>query len=132
MPRNDNPVEKEGTLGYVIKVQQVIDFVVLSELQEGKQLYVSELDKKIADILGGIGVNDSYLSARLRKLAENGHVIREWKGDDRYNRYYSITESGREYFMQMLRDLPERVKLAHKVYSNFEKYMGRYGKVNLK
>jgi DNA-binding PadR family transcriptional regulator len=126
MPRDDNPIEKEGTLGYVIKVQQVIDFVVLSELQDGKQLYVSELDKKIAAILGGIGVNDSYLSARLRKLAENGHVIRVWGGDDRYNRYYSITDSGNEYLMQMLRELPERVRLARKVYSNFEKYIARY------
>lgn len=126
MPRDDNPIEKEGTLGYVIKVQQVIDFVVLSELQDGKQLYVSELDKKIAAVLGGIGVNDSYLSARLRKLAENGHVIREWGSDDRYNRYYSITDSGNEYLMQMLRDLPERVRLARKVYSNFEKYIARY------
>ncbi|MFD1130749.1 PadR family transcriptional regulator [Paenibacillus sp. PDC88] len=126
MPRNDNPVEKEGTLGYVVKVQQVIDFVVLSELQGGKQLYVSELDKKIASVLGGVGVNDSYLSARLRKLAENGHVIREWKGDDRYNRYYSITDSGHEYFVQMLRDLPERVTMAKKVYSNFEKYMKKF------
>jgi DNA-binding PadR family transcriptional regulator len=133
MPRDNTSVNnKVDKLGHIIKAQHVIDFVVLSELQANKQLYVSELHKKIFTILGNIGVNDSYLSARLKKLAENGHVIGEWKGDGRYNRYYTITEKGREYFLQMLRDLPGRVKKAHEVYSNFEKYLGRFGKVNLK
>ncbi|WP_128893890.1 PadR family transcriptional regulator [Longirhabdus pacifica] len=125
MPRKHDPVEKESTLGHLIKVQQVIDFVVLSELKSGKQFYVSELDQKIAEALGGVGVNDSYLSARLKKLYENGHVVREWKGDDRYNRYYQITEDGQAYLNMMLDDIAERAKLAQKVYSNFEKYINQ-------
>jgi len=34
-------------------------------------------------------------------LSENGHVIRQWDGDDRYNRYYNITDLGAEYLIQI-------------------------------
>lgn len=132
MARNESPLEKEGALGYVVKVQQVIDFIVLAELQKCGRLYASEMDQEIIKILGGIGVNDSYLSQRLKKLAESGHVKRQWEDDNRYNRYYEITDSGVDYFKLLLRDLPDRVQLALRVYSLFDKYVKKYGHVNVK
>lgn len=132
MPRNENPIEKTESLGHVVKVQQVIDFIVLSELQVG-QLYASELEQRIIQALGGnVGVNDAYLSQRLKTLADNGHVFRKWDGDNRYNRFYRITDSGMEYFKGLLRELPDRVKKAQQVYSQFDTYMSKFGKINLK
>lgn len=131
MARNQDPLEKSSSLGHVVKVQQVIDFIVLSELQKGRS-YAREMEQKIIQELGGVGVNDGYFSERLRILAEKGHVVREWNDDKRYNRYYEITELGREYFIQMLRDLPSRVQLALKVYTLFDTYIGKYDKVDLR
>ncbi|GKS12870.1 hypothetical protein YDYSY3_38700 [Paenibacillus chitinolyticus] len=113
-------MNKEMTLGHVVKVQHVIDFIVLAELQKGRR-YGAQLDQVITQSLNGVGVNDSYLSQRLKKLAEKGHASSKWDSDNRYNRYYDITESGIEYFKQLQRDLPERVSLAIKVYKLFEK-----------
>lgn len=132
MPRNESPLEKEESLGYVVKVQQVIDFIVLAELQKNGRLYAREMDQEIIRILDGVGVNDSYLSQRLKKLAESGHVKRQWDGDNRYNRYYEITDLGVEYFKLLLRDLPDRVKQALRVYTLFDNYIKQYGHVNLK
>jgi PadR family transcriptional regulator PadR len=123
--RNQTPVEKDSTLGHVIKVQQVIDFIVLSELQNGRR-YGKQLDQVIIQSLNGVGVNDSYLSQRLRVLAEKGHATSQWEDDHRYNRYYEITESGLEYFNQLVKDLPERVDLALKVYKLFDKMIKKY------
>lgn len=131
MPRNEHPIEKTDSLGYVVKVQQVIDFIVLSELQHGRR-YASEMEQFIITTLEGVGVNDAYLSQRLKTLAEHGHVIREWDGDNRYNRFYEITESGYVYFQQLLRELPERVRLALKVYNLFDKYIEKFDHVRLR
>lgn len=123
--RNQSPTTKETTLGYVVKVQQVIDFIVLAELQKGKR-YGKQMDEAITQQLGGVGVNDAYLSTRLRKLSSLGHVIDYWDSDLRYFRFYEITDSGLEYFNQLLKDLPERVDLAQKVYSRFQSIMETY------
>lgn len=132
LPRNENPIKKTDSLGHVVKVQQVIDFIVLSNLIQGERRYHSEMEQFITQTLDGVGVNDAYFSQRLRALAESGHVLREWEGDNRYNRYYEITESGVEYFKGLLRDLPVRVKLAKKVYTLFDNYLAKYDKISLK
>lgn len=132
MPRNENPIEKTYSLGQVVKVQQVIDFIVLSDLVNGESRYHSEMEQFITTTLDGVGVNDAYFSKRLQALTESGHVVRQWEGDNRYNRFYRITDSGREYFKQLLRDLPERVKLAQKVYGLFDSFMSKHGKMSLK
>lgn len=124
--RNTDPkIEKESSLGHVVKVQHVIDFIVLAELQNGRR-YGKQLDQTITQTLHGVGVNDSYLAQRLKKLAEKGHATSQWDDDNRYNRYYEITESGIEYFDQLKRDLPERVSLALKVYKLFENTVKKY------
>lgn len=121
----ENKVEKETSLGHVVRVQHVIDFIVLAELQSGRR-YGKQLDSLITQTLQGVGVNDSYLAQRLKKLAEKGHATSQWDDDNRYNRYYEITDSGLEYFKQLQRDLPERVELALKVYKLFQKTMKKY------
>jgi PadR family transcriptional regulator PadR len=131
MPRDPNPIEKEHALGYVLKVQQVIDFIVLSELHEGRR-YHKELEKAIITNLDRVGVNDAYFSQRLKKLTDMGHLSRVWKDDNRYNRYYDITDAGRVYFNEMLRDLPVRVERALKVYTLFGDLIAKYDHVNLK
>ncbi len=126
MARNENPIEKQESLGYVVKVQQVIDFVVLSELQQGR-LYAKEIEQRIILALGGsVGVNDGYLSQRLKALSDQGHVTRRWESDNRYNRYYQITDYGMDYFQALVRELPDRVNRAKQVYNRFENYMKRY------
>lgn len=125
--RNQAPVEKELTLGHVVKVQQVIDFIVLSELQQGRR-YGKQIDQVIIQSLNGVGVNDSYLAQRLKVLAEKGHATSKWEDDNRYNRYYEITDSGIEYFEQLLSELPERVDLALKVYNLFDKMLKKHDK----
>ncbi|MDH6674983.1 PadR family transcriptional regulator PadR [Paenibacillus sp. LBL] len=125
MRNTDHKIEKESSLGHVVKVQHVIDFIVLAELQNGRR-YGKQLDQTITQTLHGVGVNDSYLAQRLKKLAEKGHATSQWDDDNRYNRYYEITESGIEYFDQLKRDLPERVSLALKVYKLFENTVKKY------
>lgn len=125
--RNQTPVEKEQSLGHIVKVQQVIDFIVLAELQKGRR-YGKQIDQVIIQTLSGVGVNDSYLAKRMKVLAEKGHATSQWEDDNRYNRYYEITDSGIEYFNQLLRDLPERVNLALKVYGLFDKAIKQYDK----
>lgn len=118
--------EKETSLGYVVKVQQVIDFMVLAELQKGPR-YGKQLDQMITDTFQGVGVNDSYLAQRLGKLAENGHATWKWEDPDRrYNKTYRITETGEEYFRMLQQDLPDRVALAVKVYSIFDKTIKKF------
>lgn len=127
--RNVEPkVHKEESLGHVVKVQQVIDYMVLAELQRGRR-YGKQLDQLITQSLDGVGVNDSYLAQRLKKLAAKGHATSRWEDDNRYNRYYEITPSGIEYFNQLQRDLPERVALAMKVYKLFDAALKRHGKL---
>lgn len=123
--RNQHPIVKDESLGHLIKVQQFIDFMVLAELQKGR-FYGKQLEEAIIKALDGVGVNDGYLSTRLRKLASLGHVSDYWDSDQRYFRFYEITDSGIEYFQQLVRDLPEKVTLAIKVYSKVEKILRKY------
>lgn len=125
--RNQAPVGKEQSLGHIVKVQQVIDFIVLAELQKGRR-YGKQIDQVIIQTLSGVGVNDSYLAKRMKTLAEKGHATSQWEDDNRYNRYYEITESGVEYFNQLLRELPERVEMALNVYQLFENVLKKYDK----
>ncbi|RXZ77816.1 PadR family transcriptional regulator [Paenibacillaceae bacterium] len=129
MARNQNKLEKDETLGHVVKVQQVIDFFVLSELQKGRR-YQGELEQAIISQLSNVGVSKGYLTTRLQKLAAEGHVLRSWENDDRYNRFYEITDEGLIYFKKMLQELPDRVKLAQKVYQQFEDYIRRFDSMN--
>lgn len=131
MPRNENPIEKSESLGQVVKVQQVIDFFVLSDLMNG-QRYHSEMEQFITQTLDGVGVNNAYFSNRLKVLYESGHVTRHWDGDNRYNRFYRITDAGVEYFKIMLRELPEKVQRAKRVYDRFETYIEKFDRMNLK
>ncbi len=123
--RNQNPIQKDATLGSVVKVQQVIDFMVLAELQKTRH-YGKQLEQAIITALDGVGVNDAYLTQRLRKLDSMGHVTAYWETDNRYFRYYEITESGVVYFEQLVKDLPERVDLALKVYQKFSAIIQKY------
>ncbi|MEF2247963.1 PadR family transcriptional regulator [Paenibacillus sp. IITD108] len=132
MARNQSPIEKEDSLGNIVKVQQVIDFFVLSELQKYGRRYQGQLEESIIKNLSNVGVAKGYLTKRLQKLSSEGFVIREWEDDDRYNRFYEISETGIIYFKNMMRDLPERVRLAQKVYLQFEKYISQYDKLNIK
>ncbi|MFE5321611.1 PadR family transcriptional regulator [Paenibacillus sp. NPDC056579] len=125
--RNQEPIEKESSLGHVVKVQQVIDFIVLAELQKGRR-YGKQIDQVIIQSLDGVGVNDSYLAQRLKVLAEKGHATSRWEDDNRYNRYYEITDLGMEYFQQLAKELPERVDLALKVYKLFGSMLKKYDK----
>lgn len=130
MARNEYPVTKEETLGNLVKVQQIIDVIVLAELQQGRR-YGNELEQIIIQRLGGfstrtVGVNNGYLSTRLTKLAEAGHVYRAWEGDNRYNRYYTITDQGLLYFEQLIRELPERIELVLSIYTGFQKYLTQF------
>jgi len=132
MPREQDPIEKDESLGSVVKVQEVIDFIVLSDLQKNGRLYQSQLERNIITILEGVGVNKAYLVQRLRKLAEAGHLWREWDTDRRYNRYYEITDEGLNYFKKMMKDLPVRVQRAQRVYKLFDDLIGQYNKMDLK
>lgn len=123
--QESSKIDKQSSLGHVVRVQQVIDFIVLAELQSGKS-YGKELDQVITKTLEGVGVNDSYLSQRLKKLAEQGHCHSYWDSDNRHYRYYEITSSGIEYFKQLQRDLPDRVNLALRVYKAFESTLKKY------
>lgn len=125
MRESEIRLEKESSLGHVVRVQHVIDYMVLAELQHGRR-YGKQIDRVITMTLQGVGVNDSYLAQRLKKLAEQGHATSRWDDDNRYNRYYEITDSGREYFNQLQRDLPERVALALKVYKLFEQTIQKH------
>ncbi|MNZ87916.1 hypothetical protein D3C78_1067930 [compost metagenome] len=51
--RNTDKVEKESTLGSVVKVQQVIDFMVLAELQKGER-YGKQINQVIIQALDGV------------------------------------------------------------------------------
>ncbi|MDN8593163.1 helix-turn-helix transcriptional regulator [Paenibacillus sp. 11B] len=125
MRKDITKIDKQSSLGHVVKVQQVIDFLVLAELQSGRR-FGKELDQVITKTLKGVGVNDSYLTQRLKKLAEKGHAHSYWESENRYYRYYEITEYGIEYFKQLQRDLPDRVSLALRVYKAFESTLKKY------
>lgn len=122
---DEDKVAKDTTFGAVVKVQQVIDFMALAELRKGTR-YGKQIDQTILRSFNGVGVNDSYLAARLKVLAEKGHATSEWDKDNRFNRFYSITPSGEEYFEQLLRELPEKVELAIRIYKQFENILLKY------
>ncbi|NHN33169.1 helix-turn-helix transcriptional regulator [Paenibacillus agricola] len=124
--RNTNPEEKLETLGSVVKVQQVIDFMVLGVLQQQGKQYNNQMEQFILRKLEGTGVNNAYLTTRLQFLFDNGHVNRWWDTDKRFNRYYSITDSGITYFLQMQHELPGRVEKALKVYHQFDAYIREF------
>ena len=124
MRNSEDKMVKTNSLGHIVKVQQVMDFMVLTELRHGRR-YGKQLDLMITKSLGGVGVNDSYLAQRLKVLAEKGHVKSQWESDNRFNRFYEITDSGNEYLEQLKRDLPERVEIALKVYKRFEAFMNQ-------
>ncbi|WP_240422039.1 PadR family transcriptional regulator [Paenibacillus periandrae] len=124
--RKTNLEEKHETLGSVVKVQQVIDFMVLGVLQQQGKQYNNQMEQFILRKLDGTGVNNAYLTTRLQFLYDKGYVIRWWEGDKRYNRFYSVTDSGVTYFLQLKRELPERVELAQKVYRQFDAYLREF------
>ncbi|NHN34740.1 PadR family transcriptional regulator [Paenibacillus agricola] len=118
--------QKHETLGSVVKVQQVIDFMVLGVLQQQGKQYNNQMEQFILRKLDGTGVNNAYLTTRLQFLFDKGHVDRWWDGDKRFNRFYSITGSGVTYFLQLKLELPERVELAQKVYRQFDSYIHEF------
>ncbi|NHN30453.1 MarR family winged helix-turn-helix transcriptional regulator [Paenibacillus agricola] len=119
-------VGKDETLGNVVKVQQVIDFMVLGVIQQKGEQYNNQLEQFVVSKLGGIGVNKAYLTTRLAKMYELGYVNRRWEGDNRFNRFYTITEDGIAYFVRLRRELPERVEMAQKVYGLFGSYIEEF------
>lgn len=124
--RNPNTIEKEESLGNVVKVQKVIDFMVLGVLQQAGEQYNNQMEQFIIHKLDGIGVNNAYLTTRLQILFDLGHVTRRWDGDNRFNRIYKITDNGKFYFQQLLRELPDRVHLAQKAYNRFDSYIKEF------
>jgi len=123
MAREKDLVKKDESLASVVRVQEVIDYFVLSNLHDNGSRYQSQMEQNIIETLSGVGVNKAYLINRLRKLTDAGHVSRKWDSDERYNRYYYLTEEGLNYLKKIMNDLPARVKRAQKVYKLFEEHM---------
>ncbi|MDP5276146.1 PadR family transcriptional regulator [Chengkuizengella axinellae] len=113
---------KKDTLGNIIKIQPMLDFIILAELQKSSQNLVN-LSEQIVKIFDGFGVNTGYLSQRITKLVEGGHIE---KKPDRKNRlivHLIITEDGKVYFKKLSDELPDSISKALFIYSTFQKYL---------
>jgi DNA-binding PadR family transcriptional regulator len=123
--------DKENKVSRILKVQELIDFFVLGEIQE-KPKYVRELDEAMVKKLSNIGVNVSYMSRRIDFLSKEGYVERFWEHEDkRYNHYCKITPAGITYFNMLLTGVPDKVKLALKFYQSLDHYIkSSFGSVN--
>ncbi|RJG15638.1 PadR family transcriptional regulator [Paenibacillus thiaminolyticus] len=118
-------VDMDETLGSLLKVHDVLEYIVLNELQK-KSHYLLQLEQIIVKELDGVGVNRGYLSQRITKLIENGHIERA--GSDPNHRLIvllRLTDSGLTYLNMLKMRVPERVKLALRTYNAFDKYIQR-------
>ncbi len=109
----------------ILQVQEIIDFLVLSELLQGP-LYVREIDGKIVDVLHGVGVSLTYLWTRLDFMEKQGHIKRFWTDDTRYNRHCKITDIGVTYHKMMLPEMIDKNREALTFHKNMGKYISRF------
>lgn len=125
-------IKPEETLGNVVKVYEVLEYIVLAELMK-KNDYAQNLEQTIIKSLDNVGVNKGFLSQRLTSMIESGKV--EKIGTDPFHKsrqLLRITEEGIDYFKRIASELPEKVKLAKRTYAAFEMYMDQYGSLSLK
>lgn len=122
---------KDFKLSRILQVQEVIDFYVLAEIRGGVS-YLLELDERMVKDFDGVGVNLSYMSRRINFLRENGYVETYWDDPIKRNIHYvRITEQGEQYFLRMLADLSHKIGIASKFYRDMEKYVAKFGHLNL-
>lgn len=114
------PDDIDETLGHVITVQQVINFIVLSELQHGRQ-HEAVIEQSVSKQLIEVGELVD-LKKTIQRLEGEGLLIRTPNGEDRY---VEMTDAGRDCLNDMLKDLPGRLELVYKVYTLFDR-IGRY------
>jgi len=114
------PDDIDETLGHVITVQQVINFIFLSELQHGRQ-HEDVIGQSISKQLIEVGELVD-LKKTIQRLEGEGLLLRTQNGEDRY---VEMTGAGRDCFNDMLKDLPGRLELVYKVYTLFDR-IGQY------
>lgn len=118
-------------LSRILQVQEVIDFYVLAEIRNGDS-YLLKIDEKMVKDFSGVGVNLSYMSRRINFLRENGYVHTYWDDPIKRNIHYvQITEDGEKYFLRMLADLSHKIGVASKFYRDMEKYIKKFGHLNV-
>jgi len=125
-------IKPEETLGKVVKVYEVLEYIVLAELMK-KDDYAQNLEQTIIKSLANVGVNKGFLSQRLHSLIESGKI--EKIGTDpthRSRQLLRITQVGADYFKFIASELPAKVTLAKKTYTAFEKYMDQFATMSLK
>jgi len=126
-------IDKEHTLGNVVKVFEILEYIVLAELYTHGPNFQQQLEQRIITILGGVGVNKGFLSQRINSLLSSGKI--EDTGIDpnhRSRHILKITPEGVNYLKDIMKDVPQKLKLALSTYTAFEKYMTQYGKMSLK
>ena len=125
--RITQPSKKDMMMGRIFKVQELIDFFVLSEIFNGPQ-YIGYLDEQLTVKLGNgnMGVSQSYLCERVSALAEKGFIKRSWNDEERYNRLCFITDAGQDYLRNHVREIPGKIAAAEKLYKNLKQYMKRF------
>ena len=124
---------QDGMLGNVVKVYEVLEYIVLAELMTVRIDYSQNLEQKIIKILGNVGINKGFLSQRINSLIISGKI--EKVGIDpehRSRQFLRITEDGIVYLKKIMAELPAKVQLAKRTYTAFEAYMDQYGKMTLK
>ncbi|SDP29731.1 hypothetical protein SAMN04487897_1695 [Paenibacillus sp. yr247] len=125
-------IKPDERLGNVVKVYEVLEYIVLAELMK-KNDYAQNLEQTIIKSLANVGVNKGFLSQRLTSLIESGKVEKIGTDPDHRSRQLlRITEAGIEYFKRIASELPAKVKLAKKTYTAFEAYMDQYATMSLK
>ena len=95
------------------------DMIILAQLTQ-KESYGYEINKNIQQKSNKqFELKEATLYGAFRRLEEAGYVSFYW-GDEQTGarrRYYSITESGREAFQQMLSDWRQACKLIESMIS---------------
>ncbi|RUS44998.1 PadR family transcriptional regulator [Cohnella sp. AR92] len=126
-------VDKDETLGNIVKVSEILEYIVLAELMTHGPTFQQNLEQRIIEVLDRVGVNKGYLSQRTSKLIETGKV--EHVGIDpehRSRHFLSITEDGVDYLKKLMQEVPGKVEIAMRTYNAFETYMKKYAKMPLK
>ncbi|SED08480.1 hypothetical protein [Paenibacillus sp. GP183] len=125
-------IAKTDTLGNIVKVQEIIEYIILAELMTKGATYLQDLEQRIIAYLDGVGANTGYLSQRTTKMIATGKIERI--GTDpqhRSRQLLRITPEGIDYLKKVMVDASHRVSLAKKTYSAFETYMDKFNKMPL-
>lgn len=117
--------KKRTKVSQILKVQELIDFYVLGEIQDEPR-YVRQLDESMVATLKQ-GVNVSYMSRRIDFMHDQGYLGRYWDDDyKRYNHYCRISNDGLAYFKKMMLSVPSKVQEAIHFYQSLDKYVKRF------